>query len=59
MFGASSVIDAEGSPACAGIGPWAGKHSQVSSGFPRLRGDRPEIKDHLTDLYEVPPPARG
>ena len=48
-----------GSPAYAGMDPFARSRSGRGAGLPRLRGDGPEVKVDEAMLDGAPPPTRG
>ena len=53
------AIVESGSPAYAGIDRQDSRRPMAHIGFPRLRGDRPDVVYQHIDPAMVPPPTRG
>ena len=58
-YGHPTVYDHAGSPAHAGIDRILSLLKLMLMGFPRTRGDRPDIAQGYSVLQAVPPHTRG
>src|SRR5690606_29820956 len=53
------AIAGGGSPAYAGIDPAPGQEDRASYGLPRIRGDRPGLREFRRPIPSAPPHTRG